>query len=233
MTFALVLAMALPLNVAAESTYTIQPGDVLWRIARDNGLDWEELAEYNDLENPHLIYAGDTLKIPTAEEMAAMVSGDVTITVLATSDLHGRIYPYEYAIDSEDSDAGLAKIQTVLKAEKAVSDNIILMDLGDTVQDNSAELFNDDPIHPMIDALNYMGFDIWTLGNHEFNFEKAFLMKNIDTFDGTVLAANIHTTDGDYLSSRIRSSKRRCGCGYRRIAATACRYMGSSCTRAL
>lgn len=199
MTFALVLAMALPLNVAAESTYTIQPGDVLWRIARDNGLDWEELAEYNDLENPHLIYAGDTLKIPTAEEMAAMVSGDVTITVLATSDLHGRIYPYEYAIDSEDSDAGLAKIQTVLKAEKAVSDNIILMDLGDTVQDNSAELFNDDPIHPMIDALNYMGFDIWTLGNHEFNFEKAFLMKNIDTFDGTVLAANIHTTDGDYF----------------------------------
>ena len=37
-----------------------------------------------------------------------------TIRIAATSDVHGRIYPYEYAIDSEDSDAGLAKVSTIV-----------------------------------------------------------------------------------------------------------------------
>ncbi len=40
------------------------------------------------------------------------------ITILGTADLHGRIYAYEYAIDSVDKDAGLAKIQTILKRER-------------------------------------------------------------------------------------------------------------------
>ncbi len=45
--------------------------------------------------------------------------------------------------DTEDSDAGIAKVATLIKAERAANDNVILMDCGDTVQDNSAEIFND------------------------------------------------------------------------------------------
>jgi 2',3'-cyclic-nucleotide 2'-phosphodiesterase (5'-nucleotidase family) len=37
-----------------------------------------------------------------------------------------------------------------------------------------------------------MHYDIWTLGNHEFNFELSFLEKNIKAFKGTVLSANIY-----------------------------------------
>ncbi|TFG91674.1 MAG: bifunctional metallophosphatase/5'-nucleotidase, partial [Candidatus Atribacteria bacterium] len=59
-----------------------------------------------------------------------------TVTILETSDLHGRIYPYEYAIDSYDDDTGLAKIATLIKQERAIDPNLILMDCGDTVQDN-------------------------------------------------------------------------------------------------
>ena len=33
--------------------------------------------------------------------------------------MHGRLYAYDYAIDSVDSDAGLAKIQTLVKEERA------------------------------------------------------------------------------------------------------------------
>lgn len=43
---------------------------------------------------------------------------EVTITIGATSDLHGRIFGYDYAIDGEDSDAGLTRIATLLKAER-------------------------------------------------------------------------------------------------------------------
>lgn len=206
----LLLALVLALStffssaVMAESVYQVKPGDVLWKIAQQFGLTWEELSEYNHLTNPHLLYPGQVLRIPDKneqqapdkEDQPATTSEDVKITLLGTSDLHGRIYSYEYAIDSVDADAGLAKIQTLVKQERAKNKNVILMDIGDTVQDNSAELFNNQAVHPMIEALNYMNYDTWTLGNHEFNFEKSFLEKNIKAFNNTVLAANIYKNDG-------------------------------------
>jgi len=121
-----------------------------------------------------------------------------TVTILGTADLHGRIYPHDYATDSVDDDTGLAKIATLLKQEKAIAPDAILIDCGDTVQDNSAELFNDLPIHPMIEGLNFLNYDVWVIGNHEFNFEKAFLDKNVATFKNSVLSANILKTDGTY-----------------------------------
>ena len=121
----------------------------------------------------------------------------VKITVMQTSDLHGRIYPHDYATDSEDSDAGIAKIQTLIEAERAANPNNILMDCGDTVQDNSAELFNDLPVHPMVQAMNEMDYDVWAIGNHEFNFEKSFLERNIEAFEGAVLSANTYKEGTD------------------------------------
>lgn len=47
----------------ADSTYTVKPGDVLWKIAESSGTTWEKLAEANKLENPHLIYPGQVLKV--------------------------------------------------------------------------------------------------------------------------------------------------------------------------
>ncbi len=121
----------------------------------------------------------------------------VKITVMQTSDLHGRIYPHDYATDSEDSDAGIAKIQTLIRAERDANPNNILMDCGDTVQDNSAELFNDLPVHPMVQAMNEMDYDVWAIGNHEFNFEKSFLERNIEAFEGAVLSANTYKEGTD------------------------------------
>jgi len=129
-----------------------------------------------------------------------VLAADTTIiTILQTSDLHGRIYPHDYATDTVDDDTGLAKIATLVKQERVIDPNAILIDCGDTVQDNSAELFNDLPVHPMIDCLNTLNYDVWVIGNHEFNFEKSFLEKNVATFEGSVLSANILKTDGTYF----------------------------------
>lgn len=123
----------------------------------------------------------------------------VNIVILETSDLHGRLFSYDYAIDQVDSSAGLTKAATIIKEERAKNKNLILADNGDTVQDNNAELFNSMPIHPMIQGLNDLNYDFWTLGNHEFNFEKEFLLKNINGFKGKVLSANIIKEDGKPL----------------------------------
>lgn len=186
----LVLVMvlsSLPMAAFAESIHVIEEGEVLWKIAEEYGLDYQTIADYNDLEDPNMIYAGDTLKIPDGQK----------ITILGTADMHGRIYPYEYAINSSDKDAGLGKIQTLVKQVRAEDPDAILVDVGDTVQDNSAELFNDLPVHPMVQAMNSMGYDVWSLGNHEFNFEKAFIERNIDAFEGTVISANMYKEGTD------------------------------------
>lgn len=132
-----------------------------------------------------------------ANVTALAETDEKTVTILQTSDLHGRIYPHDYATDSEDGDAGLAKIQTIIKTEREKNPSLILMDTGDTVQDNSAELFNDLPVHPMIQGMNSMGYDVWAIGNHEFNFELDFLKRNIAAFEGAVLSANIYNEGTD------------------------------------
>ncbi|MEL3899215.1 bifunctional metallophosphatase/5'-nucleotidase [Treponema phagedenis] len=119
---------------------------------------------------------------------------EVRLVFGATADVHGRLYPYDYAITEEDPDAGYSKTYTIVKEMRAKYPNMVLMDVGDTVQDNSAELFNDLETHPMIQAMNYMDYDIWVLGNHEFNFEKEFLVRNIKNFKGAVVTANIYNT---------------------------------------
>jgi len=45
--------------------YEISSGDTLSKIARDNGLTVEEIAEFNNISNPDLIYADTEIKIPT------------------------------------------------------------------------------------------------------------------------------------------------------------------------
>jgi lipoprotein NlpD len=43
--------------------YTVKPSDTLYTIALDHGLDYKELAEWNGLENPNMIRAGQQLRL--------------------------------------------------------------------------------------------------------------------------------------------------------------------------
>ncbi len=127
---------------------------------------------------------------------AVQAENQVKITILGTSDLHGRLYPWDYAIDTEDPGSGLAKVATVVKQVRAENPHTILVDNGDTVQDNMAELFNDEKVHPMIQALNELHYDTWTPGNHEFNFGMDFFNRCVNGSKATVLAANLYREDG-------------------------------------
>lgn len=131
-----------------------------------------------------------------ANEADNLKGNETKITILSTSDIHGRIYPHDYATDSVDDDAGLAKIATLIKQERAKNENNILVDCGDLIQDNSIELFMDKKPNPMIEALNILEYDAFVLGNHEFNYEKSFLENNIKSFNKAVLSANIYKDDG-------------------------------------
>ena len=72
----------------------------------------------------------------------------ITIVILGTSDLHGRIFPWNYAQDEKDDEAGLLKVASVVKEVRKKYSNVILVDAGDTIQDNYINLFHKDKQNP-------------------------------------------------------------------------------------
>lgn len=69
----LVFAMLLLFTVQAfaQSTYTVQPGDTMWKIASRNQVGISEIISANpQVKNPALIYPGQKLTIPTVTTTA-------------------------------------------------------------------------------------------------------------------------------------------------------------------
>lgn len=134
-----------------------------------------------------------TFSVKISTPVAA--ADEVQITILETSDLHGRLMNYDYATDSEAA-TGLVTVASVIEEQRAIDPELLLVDCGDTTQGNMVSEFRFDEIHPVVEALNFLDYDVWQLGNHEFNYEFENLEKNVALFDGEVLSANVYQADG-------------------------------------
>lgn len=51
-------------GTANYDVYLVKSGDTLGEIASNNGMNYKELATYNNIKNPHWIYIGQEIKIP-------------------------------------------------------------------------------------------------------------------------------------------------------------------------
>ncbi len=127
---------------------------------------------------------------------SAPTDQEVTITILGTSDVHGRFMPWDYSTDTADNSGSLVQLSTAVNQIRQENPNTILVDCGDAIQDNSVELFNTKPVQPMVAAMNQMGYAGWNMGNHEFNFGLDVLKHVTDQFKGQVLCGNVYWQDG-------------------------------------
>ncbi|MDY2986646.1 MAG: bifunctional UDP-sugar hydrolase/5'-nucleotidase [Peptoniphilus sp.] len=109
------------------------------------------------------------------------------IKIFATTDIHGKLYPYDYRTMSE-SNSSICHIKTLI--DSLSDDNSIIVDNGDLIQGNFVENFVD-KYNPAVMCVNEIGYDIWNMGNHEFNFGEKNLLKNIAAFKNSALIANI------------------------------------------
>lgn len=118
----------------------------------------------------------------------------ITLTILHTSDIHGNIFPVDYA-SGNSSDVGLAKVSSFLKEVRQTNPHTLAIDTGDLLQgtplayyyakiDNAQE-------NPMIRVLNRLGFLAGVIGNHEFNYGPSILERAVDAADFPLLGANI------------------------------------------
>lgn len=144
------------------------------------------------------LFIGFNLATPTLKAFAETGSDFINVELLATSDLHGKFFTWDYATNKEDKTGSMAQLQTILKGLRTNNPNSILVDAGDTIQGNSSQLFLNDPIHPMILGMNEMGYDTWSYGNHEFNYGVPTLKKITSELNSktTALCANVYEKDG-------------------------------------
>lgn len=133
----------------------------------------------------------------TADDNAAS-DGTHTIRIISTSDLHGKMLGYDYALDQPDASGSIAQAASAIKEYR--NDNTVLVDVGDAIQDNLADIFNNEEVHPMMQALNKIGYDICTAGNHEFNYGMDVTMKYIKGCDCDFILGNVYDENGELLA---------------------------------
>lgn len=119
----------------------------------------------------------------------------VHIVVLGTTDLHGNLFPVDYYTDKVDN-RGLAKISTLVKQIRRESQNVLLIDSGDTIQGTPLEYYhnkkNNQPPDPMMLGMNALHYDAMTVGNHEYNFGLHVLEKARSEAEFPWLSANTY-----------------------------------------
>jgi 2',3'-cyclic-nucleotide 2'-phosphodiesterase/3'-nucleotidase len=120
------------------------------------------------------------------------------LRILATTDLHMNLRSHDYFTDRPAPQLGLVRTATLIRRARAETPNSLLFDNGDVLQgnpmsDNLARRFKrgERNPHPMIAAMNALGYDAATPGNHEFNYGLPFLNHALGKAGFPVVSANI------------------------------------------
>ena len=133
--------------------------------------------------------------------VSTAMAQEVNIKLLGTSDVHGRIVPWSYGADIEDKSGSYAQIATYVKDVRKNNKNVVLVEVGDAIQDNQVDVFAKDKKyykdHPVPKVLNEMNYDIFVLGNHEFNFGMKALDEILKDIKAKKLTANFYHKKND------------------------------------
>ena len=130
-------------------------------------------------------------------------AGQVHLRLMETTDLHVHVYPYDYYSDRPIDTVGLARTAAHIADIRGEATNSMLLDNGDFLQGNPMGDYiayergmKEGDMHPVITAMNTVGFDASTLGNHEFNYGLDFLMKSLAGAEFPIVSANVVTERG-------------------------------------
>ena len=133
--------------------------------------------------------------------LSTAVAQEVNIKILGTSDVHGRIVPWSYGADVADKSGSYAQIATYVNDIRKQHKNVVLVDVGDAIQDNQVDVFAKTKKyyqdHPVPKVLNAMKYDVFVLGNHEFNFGMKALDEILKDIKAKKLTANFYYKKND------------------------------------
>jgi 2',3'-cyclic-nucleotide 2'-phosphodiesterase/3'-nucleotidase len=145
--------------------------------------------------------------LPASAASADPASPDaLDLTLLATTDLHGRVASWDYFRDAPYSDSagdsvGLASVASVVDDVRSQvgDDRLVVVDNGDAIQGTPLSYYyavqepvdETGAVHPMAAAYDAIGYDAQVLGNHEFNYGLDLLGAYEEDLDFPLLGANV------------------------------------------
>ena len=123
----------------------------------------------------------------------------VKIKIIETSDVHGAIYPYNFT-ENRESKNSLAQVHTYVELERTKNNQeVILIDNGDILQGDPAVYYYNfektDTTHLLASVMNFMKYDVATVGNHDIETGHPVYDKFNDELNFPWLAANAINTE--------------------------------------
>ncbi|OKP92164.1 bifunctional 2',3'-cyclic-nucleotide 2'-phosphodiesterase/3'-nucleotidase [Paenibacillus sp. P32E] len=118
----------------------------------------------------------------------AVAPGAINLRLMSTTDVHTNVYGWDYFKNAASTTVGLDRTSTLVKEARTQEPNNLLLDNGDLIQGTPLGTYmaqvsdfktSPDQIHPLIAAMNLMGYDAATFGNHEFNYGLDYLDRTI------------------------------------------------------
>ncbi|WP_340022284.1 bifunctional 2',3'-cyclic-nucleotide 2'-phosphodiesterase/3'-nucleotidase [Paenibacillus sp. FSL K6-1096] len=149
-----------------------------------------------------------------AEASPVIEPGTINLRLMSTTDVHTNVYGWDYFKGAPSATVGLDRTSTLVKAARSEAEgkNNLLLDNGDLIQGTPLGTYmaqisdfkdSEDQIHPIIAAMNLMGYDAATFGNHEFNYGLDYLDR---TINGNVSSATYKDSTGakfPYINANI------------------------------
>jgi 2',3'-cyclic-nucleotide 2'-phosphodiesterase len=127
------------------------------------------------------------------------------LTIMATSDMHQYLMPYDYMADEANETVGFSKVFTKIQEIRETNNNTLLLSNGDFIQGSLLGLheYQIDPIQEgetqtIIKAYNEAGYEAAAVGNHELqDYPMNFFEKAVAGANFPFLAANIFMADNE------------------------------------
>ena len=119
----------------------------------------------------------------TTSRSTALPDGSrAQVAILETTDVHSNVLSYDYYKQREDATVGYERVATLIRRARAQYPNSFLFDSGDTIQGSVLADYQSlvkpvgcDEELGIYRAMDAMGYDGGTAGNHEFNYGLGFL----------------------------------------------------------
>ena len=118
---------------------------------------------------------------------------EVSLTFLHTTDMHGHLLPVtDY--EGNENVGGLLRCASEIARVRGEESNVLLLDCGDTIQGGAESYLTDGRL--MLQAMEWLKYDAWVIGNHEFDWGLKKLVPLHDATSLEMLGANIVVRPG-------------------------------------
>ena len=139
--------------------------------------------------------------LTNALPLSFISSQTVNIKIIETSDVHGALLPYDLTNDVQTT-SSLAQVHSYVISQRVGGDKeIVLLDNGDLIQGDPMSYFynfeNTAGVHIFAEALNFMGYDAATIGNHDIETGHDVYDKFRREISSPLLAANAVNIETD------------------------------------